>query len=78
MNGGRRVTDDAIRAALAVSPRAEPRPDLDSAIARAIRAARQDQPPIALRLGLSPRLPLPGLGSQPAFHRASAEAWVCL
>jgi len=61
MNGGRRVTDDAIRAALAVSPRAEPRPDLDSAIARAIRAARQDQPPIALRLGLSPRLPLPGL-----------------
>src|SRR5664279_137559 len=61
MSGARRLTDDAIRDALAVSARAKPRPDLDSAIARAIRTTRQDQPPLARRLGLSPRLSLPGL-----------------
>ena len=60
MSGARRLTDDAIREALAVSARPEPRPDLDSAIARAIRTTRQDPPPIARRLGLSPGLPLPG------------------
>ena len=61
MSGARRLTDDAIRDALAVSARAKPRPDLDSAIARAIRTTRQDQPPLARRLGLSPGLSLPGL-----------------
>jgi len=55
------VTEDAIRAALALSPRVEARPDLDSSIARAIRTTRQDRPPMVRLLGRRPELPLPGL-----------------
>lgn len=61
MSRRRPVTDEAVRAALAIPLRVEAGPDLDSSIARAIRATRQDRPPMARLVRLPPELPFPSV-----------------